>query len=97
MVVFLDPEAVAHRKRLLLGKDRRPGVALLLRVIPVLVIAGKVNSKLSLLHLGLLEAENVRVLPLYKGIEAFLGDAGPEPVDIPGNQFLFQMITSLRS
>ncbi len=66
MVVFLNSDAVGNRKRLRLREDGRAGIALFLRIIPVLVIARKIQCDLSFLQLRLLHAEKIGVLGQQK-------------------------------
>ena len=83
IVMLLDSEAIAHRDRLLLRKKRRPGVALLLSIVPVLVVAGQVQIYLALLQLAFLNAEHVRIHILEIVHKALL-HAGPYSVHVPG-------------
>ena len=81
--MLLDSESIAHRDRLLLRKKRRPGVTLLLSIVPVLVVAGQVHLYLALLQLAFLNAEHVRIHILEIVHKALL-HAGPYSVNVPG-------------
>ena len=86
VVELLDANAAGHGKRLLLGKDRRTGVALLLCVVPVLVVALEVDGVLPLLELGLLQGEDVGVERGEYLVKALLGHRA-QAVDVPRDAF----------
>ena len=88
MVVLLDAHTVSHRQRLLLCEHRRAGVPLLLRVRPVLMITRKSQFRLPFLHLGLLQADGIRLLPLHKGKKSVLIHHGAEAIHVPADIFL---------
>ena len=84
--VLIHADAVRDRNRLLPGEDGRAGIALFIGAVPILVIAGKIDLGLSLLHLGLLQAIDIRIgLPHI--FHKALAQAGAQAVDVPGNQF----------
>ena len=66
-IMLRDPDPSPDRKRLLLHKHRSPGIPLLFRIIPVLVIPRKLQIDLSFLQLRLLQAERigVRILKIF--------------------------------
>src|SRR5699024_2783995 len=86
VAVEVVAEAVGHRQGLLLGENGRAGVALLVGVVPVLVVARQVQLQLARLELGLLQAVDVRVRQGAE-VQKALPDAGPQAVDVPRNQF----------
>ena len=77
------PDVVGHTQGLPPGENGGAGVALLLRRVPVLKVAGGVDVGLTGLHLGLLQAQRVAVRGGEK-VEKSLFDAGPQAVDVPG-------------
>ena len=77
-----DAYAVGNAQRLLFGKKRRTGIALLFRIIPVLVIPLKRQVNLSRLELGLLNTENIRIRFLKKVHKSFI-HTGTKSVYIP--------------
>ena len=86
VVMQLTAHAVLHRKRLVLGQDRRAGISLFLGRVKILVIALGGNLSLSGLHLCLLQAEKICILR-GKVIAKALAKTGAQAVDVPGNQF----------
>ena len=54
VVVRVDTHAVTHRQRLLAGEHRRAGIALLVRAVPELFVAGQLQFELAGLQFGLL-------------------------------------------
>lgn len=82
LVMLLDPDSKGYGEWFLLCKDRRAAVALLLRVIPVLMVARKAEVDLPRLQLALLNTEKVRI-QLLKGFHKVLIDAGTKAVDVP--------------
>ena len=78
VIVFLDSDAVCDRQRFLLCKNRRPGIALFLRIIPELFIARQLHLDLPRLKLRLLQTENIGVR-LHKA----LCHTGAKPIHIP--------------
>ena len=87
MIMLFDPHAIGHGQRLLLRKKRRAGIALLLRIVPVHVVARKVQLQLPLLQLRLLQTEDIRIQALEHLHEVLPHDR-PKPVHIPRNHFL---------
>lgn len=85
-IVFLHTDPICHGNGLLPGKYSSAGISLFPRIIPVLVISGKVQFDLSLLQLALLDAEHIRIHSLEE-IQEPLSHAGSEPIYIPRNQF----------
>ena len=86
MVVFFHSNAVGNRQRRFPGKNCSAGIALLFRIIPVLLIAGKIKVDLSLLQLGLLYTEKVCINLVEKVKKALLHTCA-EAVYIPGYEF----------
>ena len=83
LVVMLgDADAVGHRERLHARKDRCARVALFLRTVKILLVAGQIEDRLPLLHLRLLQAEGIGVELLERLHEA-LFEGGAQAVDIP--------------
>ena len=63
VVVLLNAETIGDALRLGLGKQRHAGVPLLLCRVPVFAVAAlKRHISLSRLHLGLLQAQHIRLL-----------------------------------
>ena len=71
-------------KRRFSGKDGCSGVALLLRVVPILGVARQRKRNLIRLKLGFLQTEKIRLRGVKKFLKAF-AKAGPQAVNIPGN------------
>ena len=86
VVVDLDTYALGDAQRLVAREDGRAAISLLLRRVPVGLIAGEGQVELALLHLRLLQADEVGV-ELGKGLLEALADTGAQPVDIPRDQF----------
>ena len=84
-VVFLQAQAEADGQGLMLCKNGGAGVALFLRVVPVLQIARRFQRELAGLQLCLLYAEKIRVEGLELLRKALL-DRGPQAVDVPGDE-----------
>ena len=82
VIVLFNAEAVADGKRLDAAEDRRARVALLLRTVPILLVARKLQDCLLRLHLRLLHAEDVGVERLERLHEA-LAEASAQTIDIP--------------
>ena len=57
----LDAHAVTDLQRRLPCKDRRPGIAFLLGIVPILLIARQVQLYLPRLAFTLLDAEDIRI------------------------------------
>ncbi len=78
---------VKDAQRLLAREDGRAGVALALGVAPGLEVAGKLQLKLALLQLGLLDGEDVGIQRLKDLGEArLLLHDGAKPVDVPRDE-----------
>ena len=93
MVQLLHADAVGHGERLVPGEDRRAGVALFLRGIPVLPVARQIQLDLKRLRLRLLQAEEIGVQRM-KGVLKALLQAGADAVDVPRDQFHRQFPSS---
>ena len=96
LVMLLDPDPVCDRYGLFFCKDRCPGVSFAHCIIPVLVIPFQIQRELPLLHLCLLDAEDIRIR-LFKEIQESFLDARPDPVYIPRYQFHCLYLTSFRN
>ena len=72
VVVDVLVEAIAHRQRRRFGPDGRAGVAFFLGAVPILLIAGQLHLSLALLHLCLLQTENIRICLFKKIHKSFL-------------------------
>ena len=82
VVMDIYAHALLNRKRLLLRKYSRSRIALLHSRIPVLMITRHIKLKLSLLHLALLYAEDIRIRFIEEVHEA-LTCAGSYTINIP--------------
>ena len=76
------PEVPLHGQGDVLGEYRRAGIALFVRIMPVLIVAGQLQLNLPLLKLGFLDAEKVRILLGKKCLKA-LFPACPQAVYVP--------------
>ena len=85
VVELLHADAAADGQGLVLREDRRAGIALFLRRVPELLVAGQVQRELTRLHFGLLQAEKVGVKAMEL-IQKALLHAGAKPVDVPGKK-----------
>ena len=85
-VVLGDSEVIAHGQRRVPREDRGSGVALLLGVAPVALVAGKTQVDLPGLELGLLNTEKVCVQCAEYLLKA-LAPGGAQAVHIPGYEF----------
>ena len=86
VVVDVLVEAIAHRQRRRFGPDGRAGVALFVGAVDVLGVARGRKIRLSGLHFGLLNAEEVRVQRVEHILKAFF-QAGAQTVDVPADEF----------
>ena len=86
VVVNVLVEAIAHRQRRRFGPDGRAGVALFVGAVDVLGVARGRKIRLSGLHFGLLNAEEVRVQRVEHVLKAFF-QAGAQTVDVPADEF----------
>ena len=59
LIMLAASDPVGNADRFLLREQGRPGIALLHRVIPILMIAGKLQGNLSLLKLRFLYTKNI--------------------------------------
>ena len=82
VVVLLYTDAIGHREGLYARKDRRTRIPLFLCAVKILLIAGQIEDRLSLLHLGLLQAEYIGIQLLERFHEALL-ERGAQSVDVP--------------
>ena len=82
VVMLVDAQSVGHVERGVAGEDGCPGVSLLLGIVPVGRVSVEREVQLSLLHLGLLQAEEVGVQCQEGVSEAFVA-TGTQPVDVP--------------
>ena len=85
MAVLVDPEVIGHRQGLLPGKDGGAGIARLVGAVPVAVIARQVELRLLRAQFRLLQADHVGARHGAE-VQKALPQAGPQAVDIPGNQ-----------
>ena len=85
-IVLFDAYAVCDAQRMLAGVDCRSGVALLLGVVPVGLIAQEFQVQLPGLQLSLLQAYEVSVKGLEDVREALPG-YGAEAVHVPTDEF----------
>jgi len=79
-------QSVGDAERTVAGVDGCAAVALLVGIAPVGFVAGELKVELSLLHLRLLQTEEIRVERGKAFAEAFAAH-GAESVYIPGNEF----------
>ena len=80
--MLLYPDSIGNGKRLFFCENSCPGIALLYRIIPVLMIARQLQGDLSFLQLALLDTENIRVRFLKKFHKA-LAHTGSQAIYIP--------------
>ena len=83
LIVLLLSQSISNSQRLNLRKNSSTAVALALRTVPILLIAGKHKIRLLTLHLRFLQANNIRCRLLQKFGKA-LRHAGTQTVNIPG-------------
>ena len=86
MIVVVDADAIGHIEGFVLGKDGCAGVAFLLGIVPIRLIAIELQVQLTGLHLRFLQAEEVRIY-LAEDVAEALAFASPQSVDVPRNQF----------
>ena len=86
MVVLINTYAVAYVQRFMLSEDSRAAVAFLVGIVPITVIALKGEVELSLLHLCLLQTEEVGI-QLLEDITEALAFTSAQTVYIPTNKF----------
>ena len=82
VVVFLLPQPIADADWRRLRQDRCAGIALFLRGIKIPLVAVQRKLRLLRLELGLLQADDVRIL-LRAVVQKSLAKAGPQAVDVP--------------
>ena len=61
MIVLIDSDPILYANRFYPGKNRSSGITFFLRVIPISLITGQIQLDLTLLQLGLLHTEAVRI------------------------------------
>ena len=86
MVVHIDADAIRHAQGLVLREDGRTRVALLLGIVPVALIALKLQVKLSGLHLRLLQAEEVGI-QFTEDVTKPLAFTSPQAIHVPTHKF----------
>ena len=91
VIVHLDADAVGHTLRLMLREDGCATVAFLLGIVPIALIALESQIQLSLLHLRLLQTEEVGIKRLEYLTET-LALAGSQTVHVPTDKFHFLLI-----
>lgn len=94
VVVEVDADAACDRKGLAAGEDGGAGVAFLLGVVEVGLVAFETVDELALGEFCLLQADAVGVERGEDFVEAFLHD-GAEAVDVPGYVFHLLRFTFL--
>src|SRR5277367_112331 len=77
----------------MLGKNRRPGVALLGGRIPVFSIIGQIDLNLAAFSLGLLQTKNVGLVRFNERQEQPLLVHGAYTVHVPGINLHFVSLT----
>ena len=80
--MLLAVNAIGNAEGLSFGEHCGSGIALFLRVVPVLMVARQIKGNLALLQLAFLNAENIRVRFPEKFRKA-LSHTGAKPVYIP--------------
>jgi hypothetical protein len=86
VVVLIDTDAVAYAQGLMLSEDSCAAVAFLVGIVPITVIALIGKVELSLLHLCLLQTEEVGI-QLLEDITEALTLACAQTVYIPTDKF----------
>ena len=86
MVMLLDADAIGHAHRFVPAVDGRARVPLLLGIVPIGAVTVKLQVQLSLLHLGLLQAEEIGVQFLEDVGKALAGHC-TQAVHIPRDEF----------
>ena len=84
VVVFVLANAIAHIQRLMLREDGRTAISFLLGIVPVGLITDELDVELPLLHLCLLQAEEIGIEFAEHFLES-LSHASAQAVDIPRN------------
>ena len=86
MVVLVNTDTVCHAERLVAGEYSRSAIAFLVGIVPIRLIPVEGEVELSLLHLRLLQAEEIGIQFTEHLTEA-LALTGAKAVHIPRNQF----------
>ena len=81
-IMLGNADAVTDGKRLSPAKDCRTRIPLLLCTVPILVIPRRFEIRLSGLHFGLLDTEDIRIRVLEK-FRKSLAEASAEAIDVP--------------
>ena len=82
MVVLIDSDAVGDIQRFVFRKYSRPGIPFFLGIIPIRLVSFKFKVKLSRLHLGFLQGEEV-CIQFLENIGKSFAHAGPEAIYVP--------------
>ena len=93
LIMLLLPQAIGNSQRLNLRKLSSTAVALALRTVPILLIAGEHKISLLTLHLRFLQTNNIRCCLLQKFGKA-LRHAGTQTVNIPGIRTFVPLLLS---
>ena len=86
MVVHVDADAIGDAERFPTGEDGGAGVAFLVGIVPIALVALEGYVELSGLHLRLLKTEEVGIQLLEYLAEA-LALAGTQAIDVPTDDF----------
>ena len=84
MVVLIDADAISHVQWPVLRKNRRTGLAFLIGIVPVALIALK--GQVSGLHFRLLQAEEVGI-QLFENLTEALALASTQAIYVPTYKF----------
>ena len=82
VVVLVNADTIIDVERSVSGESSRSGISLFIGIVPERLISFKVQVKLSCLHLGFLNAEEIGVELTEDVAEAF-SFTGPEAVYVP--------------
>ena len=83
VVMFLYAHSITYAQRLVLGIDGSAGISFFLSIVPVTLVALKLQVELSFLHLGFLQAEKVCIELLELVLEV-LAHASTQAIYVPG-------------
>ena len=86
MVVLVDADAISHVQWPVLRKNRRTGIAFLIGIVLVALIALECQVQLSGLHFRLLQAEEVGI-QLFENLTEALALASTQAIYVPTYKF----------
>ena len=86
VVVFVYTYSIGYAQRLMLSKYSRATIAFFIGIVPITLVAIKLQVKLSCLHLGFLQTEKISI-QITEYITKPLSLTSPEAINVPTYKF----------